>query len=153
MVEISGSVTVHRPLAEVQAQFGDVAYHQRNGHHRGVTFRVVEETASCCRYEQETRVGPFRLVQQFRLQRDAPHHQVNELLEGPFSPGSITFDVVAEGADAARVTATLRSTRSGPTRIAAALLRPALGRALETALEEDRIDLESGAYARNSSAP
>lgn len=153
MIEVSRSVTIHRPLEEVQAQFGDVAYHERNGHHRGVIFRVVEETSAHCDYEQETRIGPLRLNQQFRLQRGEPAHQVNELLKGPFSPGTVTFDVIAEGQDASQVTATLRSTRRGLTRIAAPLLRRTLARALGKALAEDKGDLESGAYVRGPSAP
>jgi hypothetical protein len=153
MIEVSRSVTIHRPLDEVQAQFGDVTYHQRNGHHHGVTFRVVEETPAHCDYEQETRIGPLRLRQRFRLQRGEPAHQVNELLVGPFSPGTITFDVIAEGPEAARVTATLRSTRRGLTRIAAPVLRHTLTRALAKALAEDKGDLESGAYVRGSSTP
>ena len=153
MIEVRKSVTILRPLEEVQAQFCDVAYHERNGHHRGVTFRVVEETSACCDYEQKTRVGPLRLSQRFRLQKGESDHQVNELLAGPFSPGTITFDVIAEGEDAARVTATLCSTRRGLTQIAAPLLRHSLARALGRALAEDKADLECGAYARNSSGP
>ncbi len=153
MIEVSSSATIRRPLSEVQAQFGDVAYHERNGHHRGVAFRVVEDTPGYCEYEQETRVGPLRLSQRFRLERGEPGHQVNGLLAGPFSPGSITFDVVADGDDAALVTATLRSNRRGFTTIASPLLRRALARALLKALGEDKADLESGAYARSSSPP
>lgn len=151
MIEVSSSVTIHRAPGEVQAQFGDVAYHERNGHHRGVTFRVVDETPAWCDYEQGTRLGPLRVGQRFRLQRGEPGHQMNELLAGPFSPGSITFDIVAEGQDAAQVTATLRSTRRGLTQIAAPVLRRSLARALAKALAEDKADLECGAYARSLS--
>lgn len=151
MIEVSRSVTIHRAPAEVQAQFGDVAYHERNGHHRGVTFRVLNETPACCDYEQDTRLGPLRIGQRFRLQRGEPSHQVNELLAGPFSPGSITFDIVTEAEDAAHVTATLRSTRRGLTQIAAPVLRRTLARALAKALAEDKADLEGGAYARTPS--
>ena len=83
---------------------------------------------------------------QLRLQRTDPAHQVNELLDGAFAPGSITFDITGEGDDATRVTATLRSERGGLTRIAAPLLQRALARALAQSLDEDREDLESGSY-------
>ena len=62
-----------------------------------------------------------------------PAHQVNVLISGAFSPGSITFDVVADGPDGAEVTATLCSTRPGLTQLAAPLLRRTLGRALRGA--------------------
>ena len=147
MLVVTRSTTVHRPLVEVQAQFGDVAYHQRRGHHRGVLFRVLAGDSEHCEYEQKTRIGPVRLQQRFRLQRTDPAHQVNELLEGAFSPGSITFDIIGEGDGATRVTATLRSERGGLTRLAAPLLQRVLARALTRSLDEDRNDLESGSYA------
>jgi hypothetical protein len=147
MIEVSRSIAISRPLLEVQAQFGDVGYHQRRGHHRGVVFRVLGETSELCDYEQETRVGPIRLRQHFLLRRNDPTHQVNELLDGAFAPGSITFDVVADGDDRARVTATLRSERRGIARVGAPLLRRVLARALAQSLDEDRVDLESGSYA------
>lgn len=146
MLKVARSVTIRRPPGEVQAQFGDVAYHQDRGHHRGVAFRVLEDSQTCCEYEQETRVGPWRLRQRFRLLRADGAHQVNELIEGAFAPGSITFDVIADGNDAANVTATLCSERAGLTRIAAPFLRRMLARALAQSLEEDRVDLESGSY-------
>jgi hypothetical protein len=147
MLEVSAQVTIHRPLAEVREQFGDVGYHERNGHHRGVSFHVVSETAQSCSYSQVSRVGPLRLHQDFELDTSVPAHQVNMLVSGPFSPGSVTFDIVADGDDGAKVTATLCSTRPGFTQMAAPLLRRSLARALSRALEEDRDDLESGRYA------
>ena len=147
MLEVSAQVTIRRPLDEVQEQFGDVGYHERTGHHRGVSFQVVSENSQSCSYSQETRLGPLRLRQEFELDKSVPAHQVNVLVSGPFSPGSITFDVVADGDDGAKVTATLCSTRTGFTQMAAPLLRRSLARALSRALEEDRDDLESGRYA------
>jgi hypothetical protein len=147
MLEVSTHVTIRRPLAEVQAQFGDVGYHERNGHHRGVRFHVTSETAQSCSYSQQTRLGPLRLHQNFELDTSVPAHQVNKLVSGPFSPGSITFDIVADGDDGARVTATLGSTRPGLIQMAAPLLQRSLARALNRALEEDRDDLESGRFA------
>ncbi len=147
MFEVSAQVTIRRPLAEVQEQFGDVGYHERTGHHKGVSFHVVSETAQSCSYSQVSRVGPLHLHQDFELDRTVPGHQVNTLVSGPFSPGSITFDVVSDGDDGAKVTATLCSTRPGFTQLAAPLLRRSLAPALARALEEDRDDLESGRYA------
>lgn len=147
MLEVRACVIIRRPLEEVQAQFADVAYHERNGHHSGVRFHVLSESSQSCSYSQESRVGPLRLHQQFELDKSEPAHQVNSLISGAFSPGSITFDVIADGPDAAEVTATLRSTRPGLTQLAAPLLRRSLARALTRSLEEDRGDLESGRYA------
>ncbi len=150
MLEVSRSIVIQRALVEVQAQFGDVAYHERRGHHRGVQFLVTRDDAAECEYDQITRIGPKSLRQRFRLDRADPAHQVNALLEGVFAPGSITFDFAASGADATQVRATLRSEASGAARLAAPLLRRLLGRALAQGLDEDRNDLESGDYARRA---
>lgn len=147
MFEVSAQVTIRRPLDEVQEQFGDVGYHERTGHHRGVSFHVVSESSQSCCYSQDTRLGPLRLHQEFELDRTLAGHQVNALTSGPFSPGSITFDIVADGHATTRVTATLRSTRRGLTQWAAPILRRPMARALTRSLEEDRDDLESGRYA------
>lgn len=147
MLEVHVDVTIRRPLEEVLAQFGDVGDHERNGHHRGVSFHVLSETSQSCSYSQVSRVGPVRLRQHFELDKSVPAHQVNALISGPFSPGSIKFDIVADGDNGANVTATLCSTRPGLTQLAAPLLRRSLARALTRSLEEDRDDLESGRYA------
>ena len=149
MLKVTRSTLIQRPLEDVQAQFGDIAYHEARAHHRGVRFRVLgDDDEGRCGYEQVTSVGPARLRQRFRLDRADPAHQVNDLLEGAFAPGRITFDVVGEAADMTRVTATLSSERGGLTSIAAPILRVVLGRALAQGLREDRDDLESGSYAQ-----
>jgi hypothetical protein len=153
MLNAHARVTIRRPLGEVQAQFADVAYHERNGHHRSVTFSVTSESEQSCSYTQETRLGPMRLRQEFELDRSVPSHQVNALVAGAFSPGAITFDIEADGPDAAIVTATLSSKRSGLTALAAPLLKRPLTRALAKALDEDRDDLESGRYAARPPTP
>lgn len=145
MMEVRKTITIRRPVDEVQAQFQDLAYHERRGHHRGVTFVVSSESEESCGYSQTSQFGQLRLRQKFRLDRDDASHQVNELVSGPFSPGSITFDIV-DSADGAIVTATLQSTRRGVTQLAAPLLRRVLTRALAQGLDEDRADLESGDY-------
>lgn len=150
MLKVSRSVVINRPLDEVCAQFGDVGYHERRGHHRGVQFRVVAEDDVRCEYEQTTKVGPLKLRQEFELNRSDPAHQVNVLSKGAFSPGDITF-VISEAADEGTlVTATLTSRRGGATRVVAPIVRQLLGRALQQGLVEDRADLERGDYARRN---
>ena len=135
----------------MQRQFGDVAHHERTGHHRGVTFLLDRDDGRSCHYRQETKVGHLTLRQSFVLDRDDPTHQVNRLESGTLSPGSITFDIAERGPDETEVTATLTSeSTSLAARLAAPLLRAGLGRALAQALDEDRDDLESGRYAHRA---
>lgn len=79
MLAVSERIAVDRPLAVVQAQFADVAYHARSGHHQGVTFVVVTDDADRCTYQQVTRAGPVRLRQSFELDRRDPSKQVNTI--------------------------------------------------------------------------
>ena len=149
MWEIAESVRIGRPLAEVQAQFADVAHHQAVAPHKGVTFRVLEDSADSCEYEQVTRVGPVRSRQRFVLDRTAaeyPSEQVNRIVAGPFHGGSITFAFRADG-DETVVTATVRHDPGRLARLASPVLRRVLSRSLAAALAEDRTDLESGNYA------
>jgi len=81
---------------------------------------------------------------QFRLRRNDPYHQVNELTGGAFAPGSITF-AIEPGSGSTTVSATVRSQTRGTT-LLAPILRRVLGRALAKGLQEDRLDLESGRY-------
>jgi len=123
MFEVSAAVSIRRPLDEVQRQFGDVGYHQRTGHHRGVRFVVCAEEPERCDYEQVTRVGPIRLRQKVRLDRADGAHQVNTIVAGPFSPGTITFEVTPGSGDVTRVVATLRAESRGVVRLAAPILK------------------------------
>lgn len=145
MLVVAERITICQPVDLVRAQFGDVAYHARAGVHRGVSFRVVDDTSEYCDYEQITHVGPTRTRQSFRLERGDLAHQVNTLTAGAFAPGSITFDIVPDS-DATIVTATLRAPLRGLAALFTPILRLMLGRSLARALAEDRRDLESGAY-------
>lgn len=145
MFELSERIRIDRPVEVVGAQFADVAYHERSGHHRGVTFHVLDETEERCEYDQATHVGGMQARQRFELDRSDRSHQVNRITAGMFHGGSITFDIVPDGEGSA-VTATLRTELSFGTRLASPVLRRSLRRSLTKALEEDRFDLESGTY-------
>jgi hypothetical protein len=148
MWEIAERVRIDRPVALVQAQFADVAHHAASPPHAGVTFRVLEDSASACEYEQVSRIGPFRSRQRFVLDRTAsgfPAHQVNRIVAGPFHGGSVTFDVGEDG-DGSVVVATVSYEPGLALRLLGPLISRVLRRSLAGALEEDRIDLESGRY-------
>lgn len=151
MLEVSESIAISRPRATVQAQFSDVAYHQRSGHHRGVEFTVIEDTSESCRYDQLTRVGPIRVRQCFVLDRRDRARQKNELVSGAFAPGAIEFVIEGHG-DESMVTATLSTEPRGLKRVAQPMLRLIIRRSLRMALCEDRDDLESGRYERQAPA-
>ena len=151
MWEITERVRIDRPVAVVRAQFADVAHHEANPPHDGVTFRVLQDSPESCEYEQASRIGPFRSRQRFVLDRTDPDHQVNRIVAGPFRGGSITFDVREDG-DGAEVVATVRHDAGPAVRLLAPVVSRVLRRSLATALAEDRVDLESGRYETASGA-
>lgn len=157
MLVITRNVTIDRPVGEVEQQFGDVAHHERTAVHHGVQFAVLDETPEFCVYEQVTKLGPARIRQSFRLERNDPACQVNTITGGAFSGGSITFEITpiegegGGGERATAVTATLRAPVRGIAAWFAPVLRRALGRSLARALGEDRRDLESGKYTGRAS--
>jgi hypothetical protein len=142
------TIRIERPAAEVRAQFADVAHHERTGVHRGSRFTLLAEAGDTCTYEQVTGRGPGRIRQRFELDRHDPAHLVNTVTDGAFRGGTLTFDIRDAGPDGSEVTATLVAPTKGVTDWLAPVLRVLLGRALVQALEEDRQDLESGAYGR-----
>lgn len=145
MIIVERAVDIMAPVATVRSQFGDVEHHQRAAVHRGVSFDVVADDGNVCRYRQVTRTGPLRSTQEIELQRVADGPLVNTIVRGPFRGGAIVFDVRADGADRTSVAARLESNRFRH-RALRPLLALVVGRALSAALEEDRIELESGRY-------
>lgn len=150
MLTVTRTITVGRPPEVVQSQFADVGYHEQAGVHRGVRFTVLDESAGECVYEQVTGRGPLRLRQRFRLDRRDPAHQVNTVIAGPFRTGTLTFDIGLCTPGSTSVTATLIAPSTVVTRLAGPFLRRALGRSLASALAEDKVDIESGAYQHHS---
>ena len=108
-----------------------------------MTFRVLDEGAEWCDYEQRTRLGPRTVRQRIRLDRSDPHHQVNAVAEGFLAGGTLTFDVRDLSASATEVTATLRTPLTPSIRFIGPILERTLGRSLARALGEDRNDIEA----------
>jgi hypothetical protein len=150
MLVVSRTVTVDRSPELVRSQFADVAHHQRAGVHRGTRFRVIDESATECTYEQVTGRGPLGLRQRYHLDRRDAAHQVNTVVAGPFRGGTLRFDIAGSTPGSTVVTATLASPPTVATRLLGPFLRRALGRSLGRALAEDKVDIESGAYERHA---
>ena len=150
MLTVVRTITIERPHSVVQSQFADVAYHERTAPHRGVRFRVIDDSTTGCEYEQVTRQGPVRLRQCFRLDHSDAAHQAHTVVAGPFLGGSLTFDIRPSGPTSTVVTATLAAPATVLTRLAGPVLRQALGRSLDRALAEDKADIESGDYERHA---
>lgn len=145
-MRVSRHIRIDADCDVVRRQFGDVAHHQVVGVHRGTEFSVVSDQGDRCVYDQRTRVGPIRLRQRFELDRRDPGLQVNRVVAGPLRGASLTFAITAAGG-ATDVEATLAAPVG---RLRGRALAPVLGRSLAAALEEDRAELEAGAYPASS---
>jgi hypothetical protein len=146
IIDESATITISAPADIVRRQFADLDHHARNKPHPAVTFEILEATSDHTHYRQTSRVGPLRVTQEV----DLPHAQtgplVNTITKGQFRGGTITFDIAEDATDATTVTARLNATLTGPDAILGRLARRRLTRTLTAALEEDRIDIESGNY-------
>lgn len=142
---VTSEIRIAAPAGIVREQFADVAHHASTHPHEGVEFVVVSDDAQRCRYRQTSRVGPLRLRQEMTLDRSASGPLVNRIEAGQFTGGEIRFDITPVDSDTSHVRATL-SAPLGASRVLRPILRRSVERALTCALEEDRQDIESGAY-------
>ena len=147
-LDVRMNIRIDRKPDVVRQQFADVAHHQRASVHRGVRFEVIDDAPGQCRYRQITRLGPLRLRQEFLLVRSDEGPLVNTVLAGQFAGGAISFDVRPDpGSDnRSHVEARLAAELTGVQVLLAPMLRRSVARALATALQEDKDDLERGGY-------
>ena len=124
-----------------------MAYHAAAGVHAGVRFTIVSQDAEQCSYRQEVTLLGMR--------------QADDLLNTWLPDGSLHSEAVAGTNQGLRVLYRFAGNKSltmvwvtfeiparGVKRWIAPLFRWVAQRALRNAFEEDRRDLESGAYAR-----
>lgn len=146
-LEVAVAQTIGAEPGLVRRQFGDVAHHESTALHRGVRFEVLTDDAEACHYRQVTTVGPLRFAQEFELARTSSGPLVNTITKGQFSGGAISFLVSPTSEPGqAEVVASISAPLRGPERLLGPLLRRKVIRALSAALDEDRVDLESGSY-------
>lgn len=146
-IQVTSSGSIKRPLEEVRQQFADMAYHAAANVHRGVRFTIVSQDERQCRYRQEVTLLGLR--------------QADDLLNTWLPDGSLQSEAIAGtnkglrvlyrfagSANRTVVWVTFEIPARGVKRLIAPLFRLVAQRALRKAFEEDRRDLESGAYAR-----
>lgn len=142
------SIIIERPIEEVRAQFCDIPYHASNNVHDGLHFTVHSVAGNVCRYAQEVRIAGM-------LQRD---ESVNTLQED----GTLVTDVVSGMNAGARLVVTFAPLGDRVTKVNARFTIPLRGakaliaavfqrevqRKLDLYAQQDKADLESGAYER-----
>jgi hypothetical protein len=145
-LEVSRSIIINRRAAVVRRQFGDMAYHQVMGVHKGVQFEIFADDDTRCRYRQVARLGPVRLTQEFELARTPEGPLVNTITRGQFKGGTISFFV--EPIDESRSTVEVRVAAQARGVEAAVLpiARFMIQRGFTRSLLEDKVDLEGSNF-------
>ena len=55
-INIEVQKTIHRPIAVVSRQFGDMQHHSRDRVHPNIKFTVISEQGDTCRFRQDVKV-------------------------------------------------------------------------------------------------
>jgi hypothetical protein len=146
MLDVTRSVEIERNAGVVRRQFGDVTHHEVTRLHRGVVFEVIDDDGIRCHYRQITEVGPLKIRQEMILDRSESGPLVNQIVEGQFTGGAISFDIQPRGATRSAVAARLTAPVPLVLRVMTPILRAQVGKQLTAALLEDKADLEQGTY-------
>jgi hypothetical protein len=146
-IHVQLAQTIACPINLVRRHFLDMEHHARHPVHAAATFAVIEQSSTHCRYTQKTRLGPFTLREEARLELDGDD-VVNRCVSGASADMVVRFGFRSVDGVATEVTADVRLPRTGFRRVIAPLLRRMLLRGFARALEEDRVDLEERGYPR-----
>jgi hypothetical protein len=146
-IRVRLSQTIECPVDLVRRHFLDMEHHQRHGVHEAARFFVIEQSEVHCLYDQETSLGPLRLRERSRLDREGDD-VVNRCLSGANAKMVNRFSFVQRDAQTTEVVVEVTLPKTGLRHLIAPLLRVAIRRGFARGLEEDRIDLEDRGYPR-----
>lgn len=148
------TVTVHaekmiaRPIDIVRAQFSDMTHHSTTRVHAGLEVANVEELQDGCRFTGRRRVFGSLQEDQIELCRQPDGSLTLRSTQGANAGLLITQTFEAVGQERTRVKTTVDLPVKGLLRLLSPLVRFGLQKDTETALEEDRVDLEERGYRR-----
>lgn len=133
-----------RPVDVCRAHFLDMRHHIEHGVHRGIEYTILDEGAASCRVRQKFKVLGMTKVDELELSREGDR-VVQKFLAGDFAGGTLTITFTPDGSGTK-----LHADFDFPLRGVNRLLKPVIFRTVKKlaaqALEEDRVDLERGAY-------
>jgi hypothetical protein len=145
-IDIEVQKTIHRPVAVVSRQFGDMQHHSRDRVHPDIEFTVISEQGDVCRFRQDVKLLGMLQSDEIVQTRQSDGTLFSEVVNGANEGLRIYQTFAPIGADVTLVT--FRAV--APVKGFKALLKPlfeiAIRRAVEKGLEEDRVDLEERGY-------
>lgn len=147
-VTCSHSVIIERPVDEVRAQFCDIPYHATHNVHDGLRFTVHSVDGNVCRYAQEVRIAgmPQRDEAVNTLQPDGT--LTTEVVRGMNTGAHLIFGFEPLDDNATVVSAHFTIPLRGAKALIAPVFQREVQRKLELYAQQDKADLESGAYER-----
>jgi hypothetical protein len=147
-VTVEGEKRIARPLEVVQAQFVDMHHHATTRVHADLEVSNVRPLPDGYRVTGRRKVLGLLQEDEIEVRRGPDGNSTLRSVSGSNAGLLITQTFAAEGMNATRVQTRVEMPVNGLLRLLAPLLRLGLKRDLETALEEDRRDLEERGYPR-----
>ncbi len=146
-ITVTSSGSIKRPIEEVRQQFADMAYHAAAQVHAGVRFTVLAEDERTCRYRQVVTLLGQRQADELVNTWEPDGCLRSESVAGTNQGLRVLYRFVG-GPSVTVVYVNFEIPARGLKRWLSPVFRLVAQRALRKAFEEDRLDLESGAYAR-----
>ncbi len=147
-IVVSAEKVIARPIAVVQAQFVDMQHHAGTRVHADLEVANVRQRDGGCVFTGRRRVFGMQQEDEIEVRRAADGSSTLRSIAGTNEGLVISQAFEALDADRTRVRTTVEMPVKGLLRLLAPLVRIGLKRDLETALEEDRYDLEQRGYPR-----
>lgn len=140
---------IARPLEVVQSQFVDMHHHAATRVHADLEVSNVRPLADGHLVTGRRKVFGIQQEDEIEVRRGSDGNSTLRSVSGSNVGLLITQSFAAEGMNATRVRTKVEMPVKGLLRLLAPLVRMGLKRDLETALEEDRRDLEERGYPRS----
>ena len=150
IVVAQGEIVIARPTAEVRAQFVDMQHHASTRVHADLDVSNVRPQSGGCRFTGRRRVLGMLQEDEIEVAQDASGNSSLRSLAGTNAGLLITQKFESVDAAHTRVRTQVELPARGLLALLAPLLRLGLQRDLETALKEDKHDLEERGYPRRA---
>lgn len=146
VITVQSEKIIARPIAVVQSQFVDMQRHATTGVHADLAVSNVRAQEGGCRFTGRRRVFGFVQEDEMEVIRDVAGNSTLRSISGSNVGLLISQQFKSVNADCTRLHITVDMPVRGALVLLTPLLRLALKRDLEVALEEDRRDLEERGY-------
>src|SRR3981081_2889349 len=150
MINVEVQRTIHRPVAIVSRQFGDIQHHSRNHVHPDISFTVLSEKGDICHLRQAVKLVGMLQTDEIVQRRNADGSISWEVVEGANKGTNIYHWFTAVGPAATMVPLRAEAPVTGIKRLLKPLFEIAIRKAVEKGLEEDRRGMEGRGYGKRS---